>query len=163
MSEAPDVVTTGAATRDRRRTQAWSVDALNSRVGYLLRRAQLVVSADFREALAELDLRPGQFTVLVVIDRNPGLTQSQVGNALGIDRANFVAVIKGLEARGLVARTASSHDRRSKGLALTAAGRRLLQRALRVHDLHEQRIVRRLGAAGRERLVELLARLANLT
>ena len=86
---------------------------LGDDLGYLLRRAQLAVFADFGETLAELQLRPGQFAVLTAIDHNPGVTQSDVCQLLGIQRPNFVAVIDDLEARGLAKRTSSAADRRS--------------------------------------------------
>ena len=52
------------------------LEILNASVGYMLRRAQLAVFADFGETFAELNLRPGQFAALTVIDRNHGITQS---------------------------------------------------------------------------------------
>ncbi|MEN3384710.1 MAG: hypothetical protein V7608_4754, partial [Hyphomicrobiales bacterium] len=53
-------------------------------IGYVLRRAQLVVFQDFFSAFAPFDISPAQFSVLTVIERNPGLTQTQVAAALGI-------------------------------------------------------------------------------
>jgi hypothetical protein len=69
---------------------------LSGYVGYALRRAQGVIFADFNHSLAELGLRPGQFAVLMLIDRNPGTSQSSVSAALGIQKANFVATIADL-------------------------------------------------------------------
>ena len=82
---------------------------LSGYVGYALRRAQGVIFADFNHSLAELGLRPGQFAVLMLIDRNPGTSQSSVSAALGIQKANFVATIADLEKRGLVRRKKSEH------------------------------------------------------
>ena len=73
-------------------------------IGYVLRRAQLVVFQDFFAAFAPFDIRPAQFSVLTVIERNPGLTQSQVAEALGIKRTNFVGMLDELEKRGLAER-----------------------------------------------------------
>jgi DNA-binding MarR family transcriptional regulator len=95
------------------------VRLLNASVGYMLRRAQLAVSGDFGETLAEIGLRPGQFAVLTVLDHNPGVTQSEVSAALSIQRANFVSIIDNLERRGLAKRTSSATDRRSNSLTLT--------------------------------------------
>jgi DNA-binding MarR family transcriptional regulator len=140
---------------------ATDVDLLNRSVGYMLRRAQLAVFADFGESLAELGLRPAQFGVLSVLDRNPGITQSKVCSALGIQHANFVSIIGSLERRGLVQRTSSATDRRSKSLTLTAAGRRALGSASELQRLHEMRIGQRLGPGGRAQLLHLLERLVD--
>jgi DNA-binding MarR family transcriptional regulator len=120
------------------------------------------VFADFGETFAELNLRPGQFAALTVIDGNRGITQSEVCAALGIRHSNFVTVIHDLERRGLVRRNSSAADRRSKALELTPAGRRVLDRAAGLQRIHEARIARRLGPGGREQLLCLLARLADI-
>jgi len=136
-------------------------ELLHASVGYMLRRAQLAVFADFGETLAELALRPAQFAVLTVLDHNPGVTQSEVCSALRIQRANFVSIIDTLERRGLAKRTSSAIDRRSKSLTLTASGRRLLERASELQRLHESRIGHRLGPGGSDQLLRLLERLVN--
>jgi DNA-binding MarR family transcriptional regulator len=138
------------------------LEILNASVGYMLRRAQLTLFADFGETFAQLNLRPGQFAALTVIDRNHGMAQSGICAALGIQRSNFVTVIHDLERRGLVRRTSSAADRRSKALELTLAGRRVLERAEALQRIHEARVARRLGPGGREQLLRLLGRLADI-
>jgi DNA-binding MarR family transcriptional regulator len=157
----PDAAEKSASARAPTQPLPRSVDftTLDSSVGYLLRRAQLAVSADFRAALATMGLRPGQFATLILIAENPDIRQSEVCTALGIQRTNFVAVVDYLESRGFARRGASMRDRRSNALSLTAAGRRALNRALELQRDHEVRMSQRLGRSGREQLLELLARI----
>jgi DNA-binding MarR family transcriptional regulator len=131
-------------------------------VGYALRRAQGVIFADFNDTLVGLGLRPGQFAVLTLISQNPGASQSSISAALGIQKANFVATIADLERRGYVTRRKSESDGRTYALDLTAGGRRLLERAAKLQSVHEARVTARLGARGREQLLELLAKLSEL-
>jgi DNA-binding MarR family transcriptional regulator len=135
---------------------------LNQQVGYMLRQAQLAVFADFVAGQRGAVARPGQFSILAVVDRNPGLSQSRVCAALGIKRANLVAVIDHLESLGLVRRDSSLKDRRSNHLHLTPAGQRALRSALEDQALHEARITRLLGIAGRRALLKQLAKLCEL-
>ncbi len=135
---------------------------LSGHLGYALRRAQGVIFADFNHALAELDLRPVQFAVLVVIDQNPGTSQSSVCTALGIQKANFVAVIADLEKRGLVRRRKSDTDARTYSLRLTSRGQSLLQHAAELQERHEARLVAQIGNDGRRQLLGLLERLSAL-
>ncbi len=128
-------------------------------LGYMLRRAQMLAYADFIAALAELNLSPGQFGVLTVIDTNPGLRQSQVCEALGIQKTNFVAVLNEFEQRGLAVRRPAAGDRRSYALYLTPAGQSLLRRARAAQVRHETHLVRRIGPLGREQLLDLLQKL----
>ncbi|HMK78006.1 MAG TPA: MarR family transcriptional regulator [Xanthobacteraceae bacterium] len=125
-------------------------------IGYVLRRAQLVVFQDFFQAFAPFDISPAQFSVLTVIERNPGLTQSQVAAALGIKRTNFVGLLDELERRALAERRQAARDRRSYALYLTAEGAALMRKLKPVLKAHESRMIARLGEAGRDRLVELL-------
>jgi DNA-binding MarR family transcriptional regulator len=135
---------------------------LDSQVGYMLRQAQLAVFSDFIANQRGAALRPGQFSILAIVGRNPGLSQTQVCRALGIKRANLVAAIDVLESLGMVRRDACLTDRRSNRLHLTAAGQRTLQAALESQAEHELRITRLLGAAGKRALLTQLAKLREL-
>jgi DNA-binding MarR family transcriptional regulator len=145
-----------------RRAGAVKLTPLSGYMGYALRRAQSVIFADFNHTLRGLNLRPGQFAVLVLIDQNPGASQSSVSAALGIQKANFVATIADLEARGLVKRRKSDLDGRTYSLGLTSRGRTLLQHAAELQSLHEQRVIAHIGFEGRDQLLKLLERLAEL-
>ena len=57
---------------------------LRELIGYALRRAQGAVYADLHEALAGLEIRPLQYTLLLMVAENPGASQSGVCDALGI-------------------------------------------------------------------------------
>jgi len=130
-------------------------------VGFLLRRAQLSVLGHLIGALAPLELRPAQFSVLALIEANPDLGQSELCEALGIQRPNFVAMLDELESRGLTKRRPSRLDRRIKTLVLTPKGTRVFRRAVTVHAAHEARLLRRLGASGRSQFEMLLQRLVE--
>jgi DNA-binding MarR family transcriptional regulator len=157
-------------TNHRQRSQAdtdgdrngISLGPLAGYVGFMLRRIQTTVFADFIASLGELDLRPAQYTLLEVIDANPGLRQSDAASALGIQKANFVALVSELERRALVQRRRSSADRRCYALHLQPRGRRLLEAARGRHDAQESRLGALLGVQERQRLLTLLNRLAEM-
>jgi DNA-binding MarR family transcriptional regulator len=129
-------------------------------IGYVLRRAQLVVFQDFFAAFTPFDIRPAQFAVLTVIERNPGLTQSQVAEALGIKRTNFVGLLDALEARGLAERR-QARDKRSYALYLTADGAALMRKLRPVLKAHESRMIAKVGEDGRESMIALLHAIAG--
>jgi DNA-binding MarR family transcriptional regulator len=130
-------------------------------IGFMLRRAQIAVFQEIFRLFSEVDIRPAQFSVLVVIERNPGLTQSQVSAALGIKRTNFVALLDSLEQRGLAERQAAAGDRRSHALHLTDRGKAVMRRLRQLVDIQERRFVGRIGESGRRQLIELLHRLID--
>jgi len=134
---------------------------LPSMLFHALRRAQASVLDDLHGTLAGDSLRSLQFALLVVLRRNPGLRQSQVGFALDIQRTNLVPLIDGLEQKGLAERRAVPGDRRARGLFLTRLGTETLARLEARAAAHEDRMAARLGAEGRAQLVALLRRLAD--
>jgi DNA-binding MarR family transcriptional regulator len=135
---------------------------LSEMLGYALKRAQLKIFEDFLRCVAPLQLTPAQFSVLLLLDRNPGRNQTEIANTLGILRPNFVAMLDGLESRELCARVRSTNDRRSHHLVLTDKGRAMLSRAKKlVSAKHEARLNELLGPANRAALVAMLTRIAN--
>ena len=134
---------------------------LDSLLGYHLRRAQVAVFQNFAATVGEAGVTPGQLGVLAVIDVNPGLSQTKLGSALGIDRSTVVAIIDRLEERGLVMRNAAPHDRRSHALRLSDLGIATLRRLETLVRGHERRIAHRLSAGERGMLIDLLQRIAD--
>lgn len=131
--------------------------AIKGHLGYFLRRAQISIFQDFIRTLSSLDIRPAQYSVLIVIATNPGLSQADVSEVLGIERARLVRLLHRLERRGLVQRLASPVDRRSHSLKLTAAGRGMLKRAKALAAIHEARLLERLGAGPYRLMMETWA------
>jgi DNA-binding MarR family transcriptional regulator len=135
---------------------------LADHLGYLLRRAQLAVFKDFFVTFERLDISPVQYSILTVIQQNPGLSQSQVAEALGIKRTNFVAMLDTLEGRDLARRAATERDRRSYALFLTADGEALMRKLRMLASEHEQRLIDRLGAETHSQLFAPLRSLAAM-
>ena len=129
---------------------------LSNLVGYRLRRAQQELFRDFAASIP--DLSPGRAGLLMLIEANPGLTQSRLAQAMALDRSTMVGVLDALEARGWVERR-KGKDRRTNGLWLTRAGRTLLARVKRRIADHEARVTACLSHAERERLLALLTKL----
>jgi DNA-binding MarR family transcriptional regulator len=126
-------------------------------LGYRLRRAQQAVFRDFAESVS--DLSPGRTGMLLLIDANPGVNQSRLAQAVGLDRSTMVGVVDTLEERGLIERR-RGEDRRTNGLWLTRAGRTLLARLKRRIEFHERRVAARLNAGERAQLLVLLEKLS---
>jgi DNA-binding MarR family transcriptional regulator len=135
---------------------------LSEMLGYPLKRAQLKIFEDFLRCMAPLQLTPAQFSVLMLLERNPGRNQTEIASTLGILRPNFVAMLDGLESRELCARVRSVNDRRSHNLVLTDKGRAVLARAKKlIAAKHEARLNELLGPASRAALVAMLTKIAD--
>jgi DNA-binding MarR family transcriptional regulator len=95
-----------------------------------VQRAARALARKFDEALRPLGLTHGQFSLLMSLNRPapPGI--GSVAELLAMDRTTLTANLKPLERRGLLGVTVDPHDKRSRRLVLTAAGRALLVAAL---------------------------------
>ena len=85
-------------------------------------RTNLKVHRALNLLLGELDLSLAQHEILVTIRRHSGLTQRELSDRLLVVKSNATALLKKLEARGLVQRSADPEDSRIKRLRLTPAG-----------------------------------------
>src|SRR5688500_20149023 len=72
---------------------------LTGLLGYRLRVAQQAVFRDFARAIPEAS--PGRAGILLLIEANPGVTQSRLAQAVGLERPTLVGVLHVLDARAL--------------------------------------------------------------
>ncbi len=129
---------------------------LAERIGFIMRRAQLLIAREFNAILQSLDLNTGQFTILTLIAHNPGLKQTEVSAALWIKRSNMVSQLRELERRGLVRRFPARRDRRSYALHLSPTGVKLLRGATHLSQEHDRRMTHLLGRSRKKQLMRLL-------
>ena len=148
-----------AEAREREPLNEGGLDQL---IGYHLRLAQISVFRDFAEATRAYDMSPGWVGLMVLIRHNPGLTQSRLAQAIGIDRSTLVNSLDRLEGRGLVLRSASPLDRRANLLQLTSAGEQLLSDIMPLIAAHEARLKAQLGEEDARLFLRMLDRLEKL-
>lgn len=131
---------------------------LPSLLGYVIRRAQSAVFEDFAATFDKAGeaLTPGEFGLLVLVDRNAGLSQTTLARALGIDRSTLVPILDRLQSRGFLARHRSPTDGRTHALVLTTPGSKALARYTRLVASHERRIASGLSASEIQALIGLL-------
>lgn len=134
-------------------------DPLTSLPGYVLRRASAATLAELNQRLAPLDLRHSDIAFLFLIDATPGITQSEVGRLLDIQRANTVAFVARLEARHLIERTRV--DGRSQALHLTPDGESLVGKARAIIETHETELLNRVPTEWRPMVLPILLALWN--
>ncbi len=111
-------------------------DPLASLPGYVLRRASAAALAGLNRRLTPLGLRHVDASLLLVVHARPGITQSEAGRQLDIQRANMVPIVARLEARGLLDRRRA--DGRSQGLYLSEEGEVVCAGVRDAVDTHER-------------------------
>jgi DNA-binding MarR family transcriptional regulator len=134
---------------------------LDSYFGYALKRAQIAAFAAYSRAAAGEDITPPRYTALVIIERNPGISQTTLGEVLGTARSGAMMLTDWLEQRKLAERRHRPDDGRAWGLFLTANGAALVRRLNRKVRRHDMQFATRLAARERKELLRLLTKLAD--
>jgi DNA-binding MarR family transcriptional regulator len=133
---------------------------LDSMLGYALKRAQIAAFEAFSRATMGVGITPPRFTALVILQTNPGITQSVLGEVLGTARSGAMMLADWLEGRGLAERRHRPDDGRAWGLYLTTRGERLLETLRRRVREQDQRFAARLTRPDQRKLLQFLEKLA---
>lgn len=134
--------------------------ALATRLGFLLKHAQLRYHASQDPALAQLDLDGRLLAVLVVLGAEGPALQARLSERLQVDRTTMVALVDRLEHAGLVERHRDPRDRRGQNVRITATGSRTLERALDAVETAEDDFLAPLSDQEQRQFRALLAKLA---
>jgi len=132
---------------------------LETLVGYNARRAALAVIEVFVQRMERYQLKPVDFSVLSLVNHNPGITSRQLCTTLGILPPNLVGMVNTLEKRELVERQPHPRDGRAMGLHLTAKGRKLMRDAEKTAAELEADLASRLTPAELRTLMVLLKKI----
>ncbi len=125
-------------------------------------RAARALARHFDEAFRPLALTNGQFSLMMSLNRPEPPTIGAVADGLAMSRTTLTAALKPLQRRALVAISADADDGRTRRLALTDAGRRLLAEATVIWRAEHAEIDAGLEAAGIGPLRDGLHRLPAL-
>ncbi|NLB47033.1 MAG: MarR family transcriptional regulator [Microbacteriaceae bacterium] len=130
-------------------------------LAFLLARANALSLAHVNSALEEYDLRIRQYSVLAMAASGERPTQRELSEFLRLDPSQVVALVDGLEKRGLVEREVDVRDRRAKVITATRAGETLClqaRAAVRVSEDHWFAILSEDDAARLGPILRLIAR-----
>ena len=147
---------------------SWALHALDGPLSrpyrtpfHLARRFQQISVMAMNEVIAPTGLVPIQYTMLVAIDREPGIDQRRLGERIGVDRTNTGKLLDELDQKGLIERKADPSDRRARLLRLTPLGLEMRKRLSRPVFFAEDRVLAPLTAEGKLTFLKLLAQVVE--
>jgi len=129
-------------------------------VAFLLSRLGYQASHKMSAALGELGLELRQFGLLRLLANSHGSSQRALGAMLKVSPNRMVALVDGLESKGLIERRTHPEDRRAYTVSITDAGAAALSEAMEAGIGVELDMCAPLEAAEREQLRGLLYKLA---
>lgn len=128
---------------------------------FLLAQVGAHAAQRFSERIAELDLTPPQVGLLRLVAARPGQSQQAIAAQLGTPPTRLVALVDGLEKRGLIERRRNPDDRRLYAVELTDDGRAFMGRVAQAAASHEHAITAALTEDERGTLHDLLTKVAE--
>ena len=129
---------------------------LETHLGYWLRFVSNHVSHAFSLKLQARDVTGAEWVMLRELFDGDGTSPSALADRLGMTRGAISKLADRLVAKNLIARTASSEDRRQQTLSLTVAGRKLVPALSALADRNDAEFFGHLDPAERAALKEIL-------
>ncbi len=130
-------------------------------VASLLSQIGARAAQEFARLLQPLRFTPYDAGVLRALGQSTGISQQELANRLGMHASRLVAILDGLEERGLVVRKARAEDRRVYSLELTEAGGDALHAIGLAERAHNEVMCAGLDENERAQLRDLLEKVAN--
>lgn len=145
------------------RVQELNPGGLNDLLGYQLARASILTNANFQNTVGKpWDVSKVEFTILQLINQNPGVTSSRLAQAMAISMPAVTVAMAKLEQRGWVTRERSTVDRRAQHFEVTPEGHTQVSLALQAVLAADARTLESLSLAERLMLLELLRKVGAL-
>lgn len=139
-----------------------SVGVLDTLIGFHLAKARVTTQALFLRHVGQpLNLRPVEYSLLMLLHANTGLTPKQLCQMLALSGPALTMLLDRMQERGLIERVRSEVDRRSQQILLTTAGQDFVAELVRRTPLLEDKIGESLTPAERAMLIELLGKVAH--
>ncbi|WP_157995069.1 MarR family winged helix-turn-helix transcriptional regulator [Peristeroidobacter soli] len=138
---------------------ALDTDILGTSLDFAMHGAMAVLR---RDLLAQLGaVRPVVFNLLALVGANPGILQTQLADALLLDRGSAASLVKKLQQWRWVEHRVREADRRCKGLYLSVTGARTLRHLKSQFQKHTARFHSRFTPDEHRQLLEFLQRIAR--
>ncbi len=128
-------------------------------LGQHLRHAHLMMWRDFNKNVGHGGLRPGQFTLMDAIERNPGISQIEVSRLIDLDKATVVSLVYNQEKLGWTKRNQAKEDRRRHELFITPKGKRKLTKIREELKMHDDKFKKLFKNKEYKQLIEMLKRI----
>lgn len=105
--------------------------SVDSEITWLLHRAAQRMHTVTGEQAEQHGLQLREYIVLSALHKSPGLTQAELGRALGLDKTTLMSQLDRLERRELVVRRSDPRDRRVRFPEITEQGEAVRGRVAR--------------------------------
>lgn len=127
---------------------------------HLLKRAAQYAAYVYQGEVGKAGLTQRQFTVLIAVDQNEGVSQTALVKMTGIDRSTLADLVARLLAQGYLQRRRTKDDGRTNSVRITSSGKRMLKLAQPGADEVDKQVLAAVPVSHRKSFTEALSLLA---
>lgn len=124
--------------------------------GFLVSDLTRLITSEFNDMMAPIELTRSQWRVVVYLHRQDGLSQSELAELLGVGKVTIGGLIDRLEHAGWIKRRDDPKDRRTKRVYLTEKGRAIEKEMMSRGVELTKRMLRTLSKDERTSLIDML-------
>lgn len=121
-----------------------------------LRKATRVITRRYDEYLKPSGLKITQYSVLANINRNPGVTVSELANLMVMDQTTMTRNLQVLEKQGYLEIKEDVNDQRAKSIFISEAGKKKFKEAQPYWEEAQLELEKNLGKLGFELFLKSL-------
>jgi DNA-binding MarR family transcriptional regulator len=158
---SPEPADDAAGAEPQAASAGRSLGHMTELLGFRFRRIQNHLAQGLSQMHRFQGTKPGELSALAIMHANPGLSQVELSNEVGLDKAQIVVLIDMLERNGWARRERAPEDRRRNLLFVTEAGEAMLQQWMEIARENERPLREVLTPAEFELLSDLLDRIYN--
>jgi DNA-binding MarR family transcriptional regulator len=136
------------------------ISNLGDHVGFWLRCLSNFVSYSFAERLAKEDVSVPQWVLLRTLYSHDSITLNRLAQMIGLDKSSVSRMVERLVQRKLVNRD-KGNDRRSLGLNLTPAAKKLIPKLAKHADLNDKSFFKTLSQKQHKEFLETIKQLLD--
>lgn len=137
------------------------ISRLDHLIGLRTSLADAKLRRAFHKGMQRFNLRPVDFTILVLLAANDAVNQKMLCRALDVSPPGLAVILDRLQARQLLVRERNEADRREHRLLLTGEGAALAREAEQASHAIEAEVLERLTPGERLLLSELLDKMVS--
>src|SRR5215469_16400556 len=134
---------------------------LSEAPSHLIRRCQQFYGDLYARETGARELTKQQYTLLSALEHNDGVSQTALVETTGIDRSTLAEMVRRMLDKGLLSRERTEEDQRANAVAISQSGRKALRTARTASERAEKAMLDALPPAERQRLIRLLAQIAD--
>lgn len=134
---------------------------LDNSPAHLLRRATQYANDVYANEVGEDALTARQFAVLLTVEDNEGLSQTDLVNMTGIDRSTLADMIGRMLKKELLRRKRTDDDARANSVSITSSGKRALVTVLSRVKKAEDKVLAPLPSGKRSEFIKMLTLIAE--